>query len=75
MNDTGKGPWPHLNFDDHVTNLRQDDPRALPRRGEFRAFALPPLGVEKPNLHPRGVLTRLALVVVPALHFHTRLLE
>ena len=75
MNNTGKGPWPHFNFDVHITNLHQDDPRALPGRGEFRAFALPPPGVEEPNLHPRRVLTRLAPVVVPALHFHTHLLE
>jgi len=75
MNDMGEGPWPHFYFDDHVTNLRQDDPRVLPGQSEFRAFALPPPEIEEPKLHPQGVLTCLAPLVGPALHFHTRLME
>ena len=75
MDYPGKGSWSHLNFQDHVIDLHQDDPRALPRLGELRASALPPPGVEEPNLRPRWVLAQLAPVVVPALHLHARLLE
>jgi len=46
VDDTGKGSWSHFNFYHHVTNLHQDDTRALPGRGEVRAFALPPPGIE-----------------------------
>ena len=75
MDDPVEGSSSHFNFEDHVTDLRQDDPPALPGRGEFRASALPPPGVKEPNLRPRRVLTHLAPVVVPALHPHTHLLE
>ena len=37
VDDPGEGSWSHFNFKDHVTDMRQDDPRALPGRGEFRA--------------------------------------
>ena len=73
MDESGEDPWPH--FNDHVTNMHQDNHWALSGRGELWAFALPPPGIEEPNLHPRGALTRLAPVVVPELHFYTHQME
>ena len=75
MDDSGKGLWPHFDLDQHITDLRQDDPRALPRRGEFLAFVLPSPGIEEPNLHPWRVHTHLTLMVIPAFHLYACQME
>ena len=75
MDDPRESPWSHFDLNDHVTDLRQDDPRALPRRRELWAFALSSLGIEEPNLHPQSVFAHLAPMVVPALHLYTRHME
>ena len=71
MDDLRESPWSHFDLKDYITDLRQDNPQALPNF-ELWAFALPSPGIEEPNLHPRSVFARLALVVIPALHLHTR---
>ena len=75
MDDPRESPWSHFDLNDHITDLRQDDSHAMPRRHELWAFALSSPGIDEPNLHPRSVFARLALVVVPALHRYTRRME
>jgi len=75
MDDARESLWSHFDLNDHITDLRQDDPQSLPGQGELWAFALPPPGIEEPNLHPWKGLTHLAPVAVPVLHLYTRQLE
>ena len=75
MNDPGKDPWAHFDVYHQVTELCQDDTWALPKQSELGASALPPPGVEEPNLHPQRALTHLAPAVVPALHLYACQIE
>ena len=75
MDNPRESPWAHFDLNDHVTDMCQDDPRALPMRRHLWIFALPSPGIEEPNLHYRSIFARLASVVIPALHLYTRQME
>ena len=71
MDDPRESPWSYFDLNDHITDLRQDDPRTLPRRRELWAFAVSSSGIEEANLHLQSVFAHLAPMVVPALHLYT----